>query len=60
VQLATAPQAIQKRSGQGVIVGERMPPAYLQRLMEIVKEQFGEIPVRTARRSSDRYTLNIE
>jgi len=28
--------------------------------MEIVKEQFGEIPVRTARRSSDRYTLNIE
>jgi hypothetical protein len=49
-----------KRAVREIIVGERMPSAYLERLMVIVKKQFGDIPVRTARRSSDRYTLSIE
>jgi hypothetical protein len=49
-----------KEAVREIIIGERMPPTYLEKLMEIVKEQFGEIPVRTARRSSIQYRLNIE
>jgi hypothetical protein len=49
-----------KKAVREIVVGERMPPAYLARLTDIVKKQFGEIPVRTARRPSDRYTLIIE
>ncbi|MBB4374127.1 hypothetical protein GGD63_006956 [Bradyrhizobium sp. cir1] len=43
-----------------IIVGERMPPAYLDRLTDIVRKQFGEIPIRTARRPTNSYTLIIE
>lgn len=49
-----------KKAVREIIVGERMTPAYLDRLLDIVKKQFGEIPVRTARRPSNHYTLIIE
>lgn len=49
-----------KNAVREIIVGERISPAYLDRLTIIVKKQFGEIPVRTARRPSNRYTLIIE
>lgn len=49
-----------KKAVREIIVGERMPLAYRDRLSHIVKKQFGTIPVRTARRSSDRYSLVIE
>jgi hypothetical protein len=49
-----------KEALKEIVVGERMPPDYLARLIEILKEQFGDIPVRTARCSSDLYTLVIE
>jgi hypothetical protein len=49
-----------KKAVREIIVGERMPPAYLDRLLDIVKKKFSEIPVRTARRPSNRYTLIIE
>jgi hypothetical protein len=49
-----------KKAVREIIVGERMPSAYLERLTTTVKKQFGNIPVRTARRSSERYTLSIE
>lgn len=49
-----------KKAVREIIVGERMPEAYLKRLSTIIKRQFGMIPIRTARRSSNRYTLAIE
>ena len=49
-----------KKAVREIIVGERMPHAYLERLTAIVKKQFGNIPIRTAHRSFDRYALSIE
>lgn len=49
-----------KEAVREIIIGERMPPAYFERLRSTVSEQFGDIPVRTARRSSNHYTLNID
>jgi hypothetical protein len=42
-----------------IIVGERMPPAYLERLIATVADLPGDVPIRTARRSSEFYTLTI-
>jgi hypothetical protein len=43
-----------------IFIGERMPAAYLAGLTTLVKKQFGQTPVRTARRASNLYTLIIE
>ncbi len=42
-----------------IIYGERMPPAYLARLQTVVREAYGNIPIRMARRSNDAYALII-
>src|SRR5665213_166203 len=49
-----------KRAVREIVVGEKMPAGYLRRLASIVKERYGKIPLRTARRSSDVYKLIIE
>ncbi|RYG97956.1 MAG: DUF2971 domain-containing protein [Alphaproteobacteria bacterium] len=49
-----------KEAVRGITIGERMPPAYRERLLAIVHKVCGAIPVRTARRASDQYTLIIE
>ena len=49
-----------RRAVREIIIGERMPADYLRQLTAIVREKYGDIPVRTARRSSDFYTLLID
>jgi hypothetical protein len=49
-----------KKAVREIIIGERMPAAYLAGLTTLVKKQFGQTPVRTARRASNLYTLIIE
>ena len=40
-----------------VILGERMPAAYKQRLTEVLEEQYPGVPVTTARRAHGSYTV---
>ena len=49
-----------RKAVKEIIVGERMPAGYLTRLTAIARKQFRGMPIRTARRSSDRYSLIIE
>ncbi|ARP64270.1 hypothetical protein A9K65_013420 [Mesorhizobium sp. WSM1497] len=43
-----------------IIIGERMPAGYRDRLLEIIRARLGDRPVRTARRSTDRYAIFID
>jgi hypothetical protein len=49
-----------RRAVGEIIVSEKMPADYLQRLTTIVKKRYSDIPLRTARRSSGVFTLIIE
>jgi hypothetical protein len=43
-----------------IIVGERMPPAYREQLLEVIRSALGDVPVTTARRSMERYAIIID
>jgi len=43
-----------------IIIGERMPVDYLERLRSVVWAAYGDIPIRTARRAANTYSLVIE
>lgn len=49
-----------KEAVKEIIYGERMPADYLARLRTAVKDTYGDIPLRMARRSDSSYTLIIE
>ncbi|NQU58446.1 MAG: DUF2971 domain-containing protein [Rhodospirillales bacterium] len=49
-----------KEALKEILVGERMPDGYRESLSQVVSEIYGNIPIRTARRSSESYKILIE
>ena len=43
-----------------IIIGERMPDEYKSELLEIVGDYYGELPVKTARRSKSAFKIIID
>lgn len=48
-----------RRAVREVIFGERMPENFRQRLMKVLKEHYPEVPVTTAGRARDCYSIRI-
>ena len=49
-----------RKAVKEIILGERMPHDYRQELLSVLRQHFDEVPVRTARRARDHYTLTID
>jgi len=43
-----------------IIIGERMPDEYKSKLLKIVGEHYGELPIKTARRSKSAFKIIID